>query len=234
MSVYAIADLHLSHGVDKPMDIFGPKWERHTERLEKNWRETVRPEDTVILAGDLSWGLGMDEAEEDLLFVERLPGKKILLKGNHDLWWGTMNKLREWKECLGLETVFFLFNNAFVAEDIVVCGTRGWLLENMPSDQDEKVMLREAGRLARSAAEGRKLLDGHPEREMFLFLHYPPAYGNQRNQPILDVIRETSAKQIFYGHMHNADPSRIVPQIAGMPSRLIAADWLQFKPLKIR
>ena len=233
MAVYAIADLHLSHAVDKPMDIFGPRWERHTERIYEQWTDTVRAEDTVVVAGDLSWGMGIAEAEEDLRFLDALPGRKIVLKGNHDYWWMTMKKLREFRERIGLKTVSFLYNNAFAAEEFVLCGTRGWLLENVPSAQDEKILLREAGRLQRSVDAGRALLEECPEREMLLFLHYPPAYGNQRSGPILDVIRESPATQVFYGHMHNADPARLVPQIAGIPSRLIAADWLQFTPLRL-
>ena len=233
MAVYAIADLHLSHAVDKPMDVFGPRWENHTERIRENWMNTVGPEDTVVIPGDLSWGMDISEAEEDLLFVEGLPGRKILLKGNHDYWWMTMNKLRECTERLGLRTVSFLFNNAYEAEDFVICGTRGWLLDNLPSPHDEQIMLREAGRLRRSVEAGEVLLRDHPEKEMILFLHYPPAYGLQRNPPVLDAVRDSPATQIFYGHMHNADPERLVPQIAGIPSRLVAADWLEFQPMRI-
>ena len=233
MAVYAIADLHLSQSVGKPMDVFGPVWENHTERIRDNWIRTVRQEDTVVVAGDLSWGLGIGEAEEDLLFLNRLPGRKILIKGNHDLWWMTMNKLKECKERLNLDTISFLFNNAYETEEFVICGTRGWLLESGSSPEDDKIILREAGRLKRSVDAGAELLKEHPEKEMVLFLHYPPAYGNQRSQPILDVVRSSPAKQLYYGHMHHADPSRLIPQIAGIPSRLIAADWLNFQPVRV-
>lgn len=233
MAVYAIADLHLSQSANKPMDVFGPRWENHTERIRENWMRTVGAEDTVVIAGDLSWGLGIKESEADLLFLEQLPGRKIVLKGNHDLWWMTMKKLEECKQGLHLQSLFFLYNNAYETEELILCGTRGWLLENVPSPDDEKILLREAGRLRRSVEAGIRLQEAHPEKEMVVFLHYPPAYGTVRSEPILDVIRESPAKQIFYGHMHQVEPDRLIPQICGIPSRLIAADWLQFQPVRV-
>lgn len=233
MALYVIADLHLSHSVNKPMDVFGPRWANHTARIYENWMNTVGPEDTVVVAGDLSWGIGMCESEEDLLFLERLPGQKIVLKGNHDFWWMTMKKLEENRERLHLDSIRFLFNNAYETEDFIVCGTRGWLLENDPSPEDEKILLREAGRLRRSVEAGIRLQKQHPEKEMVLFLHYPPAYGNQRSGPLLDVIRESPAKQLFYGHMHQVDPDRLISQICGIPAHLIAADWIAFQPVRI-
>lgn len=233
MSVFAIADLHLSHSTNKPMDIFGARWENHTEKIRENWLRTVTENDTVVIAGDISWGTYIEEAEEDFRFLESLPGRKIILKGNHDYWWLTMKKLQEFKERLGLHTVEFLYNNAILAEDYIICGTRGWMLENVYTDEDTKIVQREAGRLQMSLQEGRKLQETFPEKEILVFLHFPPAYGNQRSQPIIRVLAENKIKRIYYGHMHNADASRLIPQIAGATSELIAADWLQFCPVKI-
>lgn len=215
------------------MDIFGPRWENHTERLRQNWLETVKDEDTVVIAGDISWGLRIEEAEEDFRFLESLPGHKLIAKGNHDYWWQTMKKLQEFRDRVGAQSVDFLYNNAYLAENFVVCGTRGWLLDTQYSDSDAKIVNRETERLRLSLDAGDVLLKAHPEKERLVFLHYPPAYGRLRCKPICDLLLERGVKRVFYGHMHNADPSRLVRQIAGASSELIAADALGFRPMRI-
>lgn len=155
MAVFTIADLHLSHTTNKPMDVFGAKWEDHVNRLEANWRETVGAGDTVVIPGDISWGMRINDAEEDLRFIERLPGKKIIGKGNHDFWWATMKKLYEFRERAGAYSVEFLFNNAYRAEDFIICGTRGWFPESNYGADDEKIVNREAERLRTSLFGGR-------------------------------------------------------------------------------
>ena len=234
MSVFAIADLHLAHTMNKPMDIFGPRWENHTEKLRQNWLETVSEGDTVVIAGDVSWGMRIEEAEEDFRFLESLPGRKLVLKGNHDYWWQTMKKLQEFRDRVGAFSVDFLFNNAYEAEEFILCGTRGWTLETVYNDEDAKIVNRETERLRTSIRAGESLREAHPEKELLVFLHYPPAYGNLRCRPICDLLHESGVKRIFYGHMHNADQSRLVRQIAGASSELIAADHLQFRPLRIQ
>ena len=233
MSVFAIADLHLAHTMNKPMDIFGPRWENHVERLRENWLETVSDGDTVVIAGDISWGMRIEEAEEDFRFLESLPGRKLILKGNHDYWWQTMKKLREFRDRVGAFSVDFLFNNAYEAEQFVICGTRGWTLEPVCGDEDLKIVNRETERLRTSVLAGKQLQAAHPEKELLVFLHYPPAYGSLRCRPICDLLLESGVKRVFYGHMHNADPSRLVRQIAGASSELIAADALGFRPMRI-
>ncbi len=233
MSVFAIADLHLSHSTEKPMDIFGSNWENHMQKLRQNWLETVSETDTVVIAGDVSWGMRIAETEEDFRYLESLPGEKIILRGNHDYWWQTMKKLQEL--CVRLETpsLHFLHNNAYEAENFIVCGSRGWALEPKYSDEDRKIVLREAGRLRTSILAGKKLQEAHPEKELLVFLHYPPAYGLLRCDALCEVLAESGVKRVFYGHMHHADQSRLVRQIAGASSELIAADHLQFTPKRI-
>ncbi len=234
MSVYTIADLHLSQSTDKPMDIFGPRWENHTERLKKNWQMLVKPEDTVVIAGDVSWGMRTEDAVADLQFIHSLNGKKIITKGNHDFWWQTMKKLYELRDSVGAFSIDFLYNNAYVAENFIICGTRGWFPESNYSEFDEKIVNREAERLRMSILAGQKLLEEHPEKEMLVFLHYPPAYGNVRCQRICEVLQEYNVKRVFYGHLHGAQKSRLVYQIAGATTTLVAADWLDFEPMLIQ
>ena len=233
MAVFTIADLHLSNSTNKPMDIFGPKWENHAERLRENWQNLVNPEDTVIIAGDISWGMRTGDALSDLQFIESLNGKKIIAKGNHDYWWQTMKKLLEFRDRVGAFSVDFLFNNAYETEEFILCGTRGWTLEHQYNAEDEKIVNRETERLKHTLAAGKALQERSPEKELLVFFHYPPAYGNLRCEPICEVLRENGVKRIFYGHMHNADPERLVRQIAGASSELIAADYLDFCPKKI-
>ncbi len=234
MSIFTIADLHLSSTTNKPMDIFGPRWENHTERLRENWNKLVKPEDTVVIAGDISWGMRASDAVADLEFIEHLNGKKIIAKGNHDFWWQTMKKLYELRDEIGAYSIDFLFNNAYIAEDFIICGTRGWFPENNYGPDDEKIVNREAERLRTSLKEGQKLKEIYPDREILVFLHYPPAYGTIRCERICEVIKEFDIKRVFYGHLHGAQKSRLVYQIAGANLTLVAADWLGFNPLEIK
>ncbi len=233
MSIFTIADLHLSHSSNKPMDIFGPRWENHTARLKENWNAMVKPEDTVVIAGDISWGMRTEDAMADLAFIHSLNGKKIIAKGNHDFWWQTMKKLYEFRDSLGAHSIDFLYNNAYVAENFIICGTRGWFPEANYSEADEKIVNREAERLRTSILAGLKLKEEYPDNELLVFLHYPPAYGDVRCQRICDVIKEYGIKRVFYGHLHGAVKSRLVYQIAGATSTLVAADWVDFKPVLI-
>ena len=230
MSIFAIADLHLSHGADKPMDVFGIAWKDHMQKLKNNWKETVSDDDTVIIPGDISWGMDISGTRDDLLFIQSLPGRKIIGKGNHDYWWNSMKKLSEYKKALGLTTVDFLYNNAYNVENITVFGTRGWLLEEAPDEQNNKIIEREAIRLALSLEEAEKISEG---RELVAFLHYPPAFANEISRPIMKVLRQSGAKRCYYGHLHNAKNYMLNDMIDGIELTLISSDHLGFKPLKI-
>lgn len=224
MSLFAIADLHLSLGVDKPMDVF-PGWAGYVEKLEKNWRENVRPEDTVVVAGDISWGLDISEAKEDFAFLDQLPGTKILLKGNHDLWFSTKTKVENFFAENGFSTLKILFNNAYEYGDRAICGTRGWMNDPI----EKKVLLRECGRLRMSLEEGKKF-----GKEPLVFLHYPPVFGGGECYEILDVLLEYGIKQVYYGHIHGYSSGYAINGIRnGIDFRLISCDFVQFNPVKI-
>ncbi|MGN0621706.1 MAG: metallophosphoesterase [Porcipelethomonas sp.] len=228
MGLFAIGDLHLAFGdKTKSMDIFGG-WENYTELLEKNWRELVSDEDTVVLAGDISWAMSLEKGYEDFRWIHSLPGKKIILKGNHDYWWNSRRKMENSFEKWGFDSLSILHNNHFRYGEYAICGTRGWV--NMPGEAaDAKVLAREAGRLSASlepaAAEG---------LEPLVFLHYPPLYGNSFNYDILEVLYKYNVKRCWYGHLHGPSIRNAVNgERDGVDFRLISGDFLQFKPEKI-
>ena len=234
MSLFTIADLHLSHTTNKPMDIFGPKWENHVERLRENWQTKVKPTDTVVIAGDVSWGMRIDDAKADLAFIESLNGKKIIAKGNHDFWWATMKKLYEFRDSLSAYSIDFLFNNAYFAEGFIICGTRGWFPDDGYGPDDEKIVNREAERLRTSIKAGLELKKSHPQSEILVFLHYPPAYAGVKCDKICEVIKEYDIKRVYYGHLHGAQKSKLIYQTAGANLILTASDWLDFDPIEIK
>jgi len=225
LSIYTISDLHLSFGVEKPMDIFGG-WQNHTIRIEKNWKHLVGENDTVVLPGDLSWGLKIEEAKPDFEFLNSLPGKKILLKGNHDLWWGTAKKMKEFLNENNFSTIDFVFNNCIAAENYAICGTRGWFYDDTSSDK--KVVLREAGRL-KTSIEAAKLTGLEP----LVFLHYPPVFGEQVCEEIFSVLKEMDVKKVYYGHIHGLGKNNIVKEYDGISFKLVSSDCIDFTPFCI-
>lgn len=228
MSLFAIADLHLSLGVNKPMDIFGTRWENAVEKLEKNWRAAVTDADTVVIAGDFSWGMTADEALPDLKFLDGLPGKKLLMKGNHDYWWSTLKKLNALLEENDLKTIGFLFNNAYPVGDQTVCGSRGWNIFGA-SDQDNKLLRREVLRLEASCKEA-LALGGEP----VVFMHYPPLSPVSDCTLFSDVLSRYGIKRCFYGHLHYGGKGRAFEgEKDGVTYKLISADVINFDPVRI-
>ncbi len=221
ISIFAISDLHLSFGVDKPMNIFRG-WDHHEERLCAHWKRLVAPEDTVVLPGDFSWALKLEDTEKDFAFLESLPGKKILLKGNHDLWWGTRKKLQEFMQEKGFQTIRFLYNNCEVCEGYAIAGTRGWFYD---AGADQKIIAREAGRLELSLAAAEKT--GLP---VLLFLHYPPVYGDTVCTEIFEVIKKHGIREVYYGHIHGAGFHHAVKEYDGVKMHLISCDCIDFTP----
>lgn len=223
MSIFVIGDLHLSFGSQKPMDIFAG-WQDHYLRLEKNWQKLVKPEDTVVIPGDVSWGLTLSEALPDFQFINSLNGQKIILKGNHDYWWQTAKKLQEFKSQNNLDTINFLHNNSFETEKYIICGTRGWIFEN-GQPEDEKVIMREAGRLKAS-------LDFMAsDKEKIVFLHYPTIYQEQRANHIINTLTQYNIKKCYYGHLHGKTINySFNGQDNGVTYKLISADALDFCP----
>ncbi|MGN1304703.1 MAG: metallophosphoesterase [Oscillospiraceae bacterium] len=224
MSLYAIADLHLSLSTNKPMNIF-PGWDDHVERLKKNWQETVSPDDVVVVPGDISWAISLDEAKADFDFINRLNGHKVILKGNHDYWWNSMAKMNRFLEENGFDTITILHNNYYPYCECGICGTRGWI-KDTEEPADAKVLAREAGRLEASIKAA--LADG---KKPIVFLHYPPIFANDYNREILDVIFRYDIKSCYYGHLHgNAHRFAVCGEVDGVNYQLIAGDFVQFCP----
>lgn len=228
MALYVIGDLHLAlSDTYKPMDIFNG-WEGYTEKLEKNWRNMINDSDTVVLAGDTSWAMKLQNSYKDFEFVNSLPGKKIILKGNHDYWWSTMAKMERYFKENSFDTISILFNNCYAYENYGICGTRGWV--NIGDDtEDEKVMLREVQRLEVSikAAEEQGL-------EPLVFMHYPPVYGASCNYDILDVLYRHNIRKCFYGHIHGYSQKNAVTGVHdGVEYIMISGDYIKFRPYKV-
>lgn len=226
--LYTIGDLHLSFGTDKPQDIF-PGWDNYLERLENNWNSKITADDTVILLGDHSWAMKIEDSLADLEFIDKkLNGRKILVKGNHDLWWSTMNKVTSFAAQNGLTTLNFLFNNAYLVEGKAICGTRGWISEN-GEPADAKVLNREAGRLELSLQAAAKL-----GGELVAFIHYPPIYGREENIPITDILHKYGVKRCYYAHLHGRSiKGALNGERGGVEYRLVSADGVGFDPVPI-
>lgn len=229
MSLFAIADLHLSLGEDKPMDIFAG-WNDYVSRLKNNWLKLIDNDDTVVIGGDISWAMKLEDTLEDFLWINELPGKKIFLKGNHDYWWGTKSKIDKFLHANNLNTISVLFNNSYVCDEYAVCGTRGWFLEN-DTPEDVKVLNREIGRLRTSIASA---VNTH--KEPIVFLHYPPYYNNIECKEIIDVLLEYNIKKCYYGHIHGAKNFRnaFEGDYKGIELKLISCDRLSFVPMLVR
>lgn len=225
MSLFAIADTHLSFGVDKPMDIFGG-WQNFEQRLSENWKSVVREEDTVVIAGDISWGMNLSQALPDFRFLHELPGTKLILKGNHDYWWSTKKKADALFAENGLSSLHILFNNAYECGDIAVCGTRGWMLESC-TQEDRKVLLREVGRLKMSIDAARAF-----QKEPVVFLHYPPLNTDGTWCPeIYEVLKNEGIRRCYYGHLHGPSCRTAVnAEVDGIRLSLISCDFLNFSP----
>lgn len=228
MAVYAIADLHLSLGTDKPMDIFSG-WTDYVNRLENNWRRLITDNDTVVIAGDISWAMKLEECYEDFKFINSLPGKKILLKGNHDYWWGTKKKMDAYLIENKFDTIEILFNNAFVRDGIAICGTRGWNYEST-SNEDVRILSREIGRLNMSIDEAKK-----SGCEPVVFLHYPPVYDTIVCREIIDALKAQGIKRCYYGHLHGANTHKhaVVGDYEGIKLNLISCDFTEFYPVPV-
>lgn len=224
MAIFAISDLHLSLSADKPMTVFRG-WENYVERIQSNWKRLVKPEDTVVLPGDFSWGLKLEETLEDFRFLNALPGRKILLKGNHDLWWSTVKKVKAFLEENGFETIELLFNNAITVENRVICGTRGWFYEE---SAETKIRKREVGRL-RLSLEAASQLPG----EKTVFLHYPPVYGDYVCEDILAVLAEYGITKVYHGHIHGSGFHNAVVEYGEISLQLISADCIDFTPILV-
>ena len=241
MALFALADTHLSISTDKPMDIFGRRWENWDKKLISAWLETVTDEDTVVIPGDISWGISLEEAKEDLLLLNSLPGKKLIGYGNHDYWWSTASKINAFFEEYGITTVELFYNNAFAVGETVICGTRGWYTDEktaqsakIKADYD-KIVNRETVRLQLSIAEANKLIAASPTPlTPIAFFHFPPVFEHYVCRPILDILHANGIKQCYFGHIHgqyNTPPETV---FEGITFSIISADYLNFRPKEIK
>jgi len=225
MSVFVIGDLHLSLNTEKPMDIFSG-WGNYTERLQKAWQDSVEPGDTVVIPGDISWAMSLDEACADFDFINKLPGQKIISKGNHDYWWTTMRKMNDWLADNSFDTIKFLHNNSFICDGFGICGTRSWFYDEDEAEPD-KVFLREMGRLKMSLDS----LDFSACEDAAVFLHYPPIHRSKAVEDIIGMLKSYGIKRCFYGHVHGPSIKQaFIGEYGGIDFKLISADYLKFSP----
>lgn len=234
MALYVIADLHLScgDGTDKSMEVFGNRWAGYTERLCRNWTRLVTSEDTVIIPGDISWALTLAEAREDLALIDRLPGKKILMKGNHDFWWSSMKKMDEFCRQNQFTTLSFLYHDACRVEGKILAGTRGWLWGDNPETgaaEEKKILAREALRLEMSLSAARRLREETPECEIIAFFHYPPVWNGSHCPALTEPLSRDGVRRCYFGHIHGITGARKT-QENGITYCLTAADALDFTP----
>ena len=228
MAIFAISDLHLSFNADKPMDVFGDKWSNYTEKLKENWNKVVGNSYTVIIPGDTSWAMYIDDALEDFEYINSLNGRKIILKGNHDYWWTTSAKTTRFFEENGINTIDILHNNSFSYGGIGICGTRGWFFEECrDSEHDKKMINREVMRLEASLVSA-------GDREKYVFLHYPPKFYNYECPEILALLAKYEVSHCFYGHIHGTGCAfAFNGRKNNTDFALISADHLNFRPKKL-
>lgn len=236
MAIYIIGDLHLSFGENKPMSVFGANWEGHSDKIKIDWLKKVQPTDTVILAGDFSWAMYLEDTYLDFMYLKQLPGKKILLKGNHDYWWTTITKMKRYLQEKKIENIDFLYNNSFLIEDKIITGARGWSL--LDSDNSRKMIRRESMRLELSMKESLDMYGKSKER--MVVIHYPPVTKATMHNGIIyhpefmNVMKNYDVKKCFYGHLHGkSHKDAIEGIIEGIDLKLISADYLDFKLYKM-
>lgn len=224
--IWAIGDLHLDHSNTKPMDIFGEIWKNHEEKIIEDWRKKVDEDDLVLLPGDISWGLKLEDAVEDLKLIDSLPGIKCLVKGNHDYWWGTKSKLND----LGLKSLHFIYNDSYIYKNYMICGTRGWISRDSEefNEQDEKVFNRELNRLNLSLESYNKNL------EKIVMFHYPPFdYKGEPNE-FLESLVDRNVSHLIYGHLHGPGHEFIIEgNIHGIDVHCVSSDYIDFQLKRI-
>lgn len=232
MAIFTIADLHLALGIDKPMDIFGGRWSNYMEKLKNNWISAVKEEDSVIIPGDISWATYIDNAYEDFKYIDALPGKKIISKGNHDYWWTTASKLNKYLDENNFRTISFMHNNAFSIENIAICGTRGWKCpgEDDFKKDDDKIYKREITRLELSIKSAQAI----PHKKKLVFMHYPPVTTKSQTSGFIDIMKQYNITNCFFGHLHGEGiKGAIEGEYESINLKLISADHLDFMPILV-
>ena len=234
MAIYTIGDLHLSFHENKPMSIFGENWEGHEEKIKKDWTKKVQENDLVVIPGDFSWSTYLKDTVQDFDYLNKLPGKKLLLKGNHDYWWTTVTSMRNFVQENYFENIDFLYNNSYEYENYIICGTRGW--SSTEDGEDRKLLKREAIRLELSLQDGIK--NYGKEKEILVFMHYPPINNsnliqNETND-FIRIMQKYDVKRCYYGHLHsNSIQEAVEGKHFGIDFKLVSADGVDFKLVKI-
>lgn len=228
MAIFAISDLHLSFGVNKPMNVFGKIWDNYEDKIKKDWEKKVGNDDTVIIAGDISWGINFEESYKDFKFINELPGKKIILRGNHDYYFNTKTKVEKFLLENGFSTIKILHNNAFEIENYIICGTRGWdEVEGKNKEENLRIIKREEGRLELSLKEGEKI---NSEKQIIVAMHFPP-YGSGRFE---EIMKKYNVKLCIYGHLHGYGHKMVKEGlIDSIDHKMVSCDFTGFKLIKI-
>lgn len=231
MSIYAISDLHLSFDENKPMYIFGTNWENHQEKIKQNWEQTVKQNDLVLLPGDFCWAMYLQEAYKSFDYLEKLPGKKLLLKGNHDYWWTTITKMRKYLKENNFNSIDFIYNNSYEFENYIICGTRGWLiLEN--DEENKKILNREIERLKLSLEHAKNNFNVE-QKKIIVCMHYPPIKENTISQ-FIQIMKEYNVQICLYGHLHAGAHKEVKEgEIEAIDFKMVSCDYTNFKLIKI-
>ena len=234
MAIFAISDLHLSFGVDKPMNVFGKIWDNYEEKIKEDWMQNVTLNDTVIIPGDISWGIDFKEAYPDFKFINDLPGKKIILRGNHDYYFNTKTKVENFLKESNFDTIKLLHNNAYEVEDYILCGTRGWTTsEDTNKAEDKKIISREEGRLRLSLEDGKRIQESLKEKgidkDIIVAMHYPPFNDN-----FMSIMQEYKVKLCIYGHLHGYGHKLVQEgNINGVECKMVSCDYTGFRLVKL-
>lgn len=240
MSLYVISDLHLSTNevTNKSMEKFGTKWRDYHQKIEKNFRAIVNEDDVIVIPGDISWAMTLEEAKSDFKFLDSLPGTKIIGKGNHDFWWSTASKINAFFEENEIKSIKLLHNNAYLLDDCIICGSRGWFYDEKQQktvgDVDyEKIVAREAQRLEISIKAAMAYKENNPDLPILVFLHFPPVYMDFVCEPILNVLKNYNIENCYYGHIHNNYSISRQFTYDSITFTMVAADYLNFAPMPI-
>ena len=232
MALYVIGDTHFSESSDKPMDVFGGVWKDSRKKLIEGFSGTLRQGDKLVLCGDFSWGMTLEETLKDFQLLDSFPGEKLLLKGNHDYWWQTVGKMKSFFDKNQIKSLHFLHNNCIFYNDIALCGTRGWFFDKTnPEGEDEKIFQRELIRLEKSLSEAKK---ARPEAEIYCFLHYPPIFSGLELKAFTNLLIQYGVTRCFYGHLHGTGLKGAFSGFSnGIEYRVVSADAVGFRPVMI-
>lgn len=232
MAIYAISDLHLSFSTDKPMNIFGTIWENYEEKIKENWINKITDDDLVLLPGDFSWAMYLKDTVKDFEYLSKLPGKKLLLKGNHDYWWTTLTSMRNFLKDNKFENIDFIYNNSYEYEGNIIVGTRGWILSD--NSEDKRLVKRELLRLELSIQDGIKKYGN--EKPIIVCMHYPPVLKNSNygKTEFTEVMKKYNVKKCIYGHLHGTSQKDVVEGIIeGIDYKMVSCDYTKFELIRI-